>query len=160
MPAASTTVPDAVTALLAVCTAALAGTGVEVIDGAPNADTPPDEFLSVGFSRDDEDAPVEGTTTDEGNYSSSEQYRIRCLLSTARGDTAAGAVAQARARCAHLHGLVAAAIRINPTLGGALTNGGRADVGGWSWLYGPTVDGVVAEVEFDVIVNAYYLGMT
>ncbi|GLW32272.1 hypothetical protein [Actinoplanes regularis] len=158
MPAAVTTVPAVLLALVQLGQTAL--TGVTVFDGAPDTDNEPAEFLSIGFSRDEDDASVDGDTTDEGNHMSSETYAVHCILSVATGDSATGAVAERRARCAELFGALAAALRADPSLGGALTAGGRATLGPWSWVYGPSSQGgTYAEVEFDVNVSAGYLGM-
>jgi hypothetical protein len=161
MPVALTTVPAVLTALVALANTTLVGQGVTVFDGAPDVDNLPDEFLAVGFTRDEDEAAVDGTTNDSGNYTSSEAYDVHCILSCASGDTDASAVAVRRARCADLWSLFAIALRSDPTLGGVLIAGARAELGSWSWIYGPRArGGVYAEVEFDVTVNAAYLGMT
>jgi hypothetical protein len=134
--------------------------GVTVYDGAPLEDPQPFEFLSIGFSRDEDDASVDGNTVSDGNYVSNESYLVHCVLSVATGDVDSNAVSARRARCAELFGLLTTALRANPTLG-VLTAGGRADMSSWSWVYGPSVQGgTFAEVEFDVQVNAGYLGMS
>jgi hypothetical protein len=165
MPNVVTTVPAVLLALVQLGQTTLAGqTGpggdpVVVLDGPPDTDQPPPEFLSIGFSRDEEEGAVDGDTVDEGNYTSSESYSVHCIVSCATGDTHATAVAERRARCNTLWGLFTTGLRADPTLGGTLTGGGRAALGRWSWIYGPTTDGTVAEVEFDVAVTAGYLGM-
>lgn len=158
MSATVTTVPAVLLALIQLGQAALPG--VTVFDGAPDTDNEPGEFLSIGFSRDEEDASVDGDTADEGNHVTSEAYAVHCILSVATGDLEAGAVAARRARCAELFGAFAGALRADPALGGALAAGGRADLGSWSWVYGPTsAGGTYAEVEFDVNVAAGFLGL-
>jgi hypothetical protein len=159
MPAALTTVPAVLSALVALGNATLAAESVTVYDGAPDVDNLPDEFLSIGFSRDEEDASVEGASTDDGNYTSSESFAVHCTLSVATGDVDSGGVAARRTRCAALFALFATALRADPTLGGALTAAqGKATLGAFSWAYGPATTGTFAEVEFDVTVSAYYLG--
>jgi hypothetical protein len=166
VPNVLTTVPAVLTALVQLGQTTLAGqTGpkgglVTVFDGPPNTDSPPDEFLSIGFSRDEDDGAVDGDTTDEGNHTSSETYSVHCILSCATGDTHTGAVAERRARCNTLWALFAAGLRADPTLGGVLVGGAQATLSSWSWIYGPTTGGVVSEVEFDVAVTAAWLGMT
>lgn len=158
MPSTLTTVPTVLTALVALGQAALPG--VTVFDGAPHVDNEPPQFLCVGFSRDEDESSVDGTTVDEGNYTASESYAVHCILSVATGDAHATAVAEVRAACAALWSTFATALRADPALGGALT-GGRATVGSFSWIYGPSLQGgTYAEVEFDVNVAAGYLGMT
>jgi len=165
MPNVLTIVPTVLTALIQLAQTTMAGqvgpTGeaVVVLDGPPNTESPPMEFLSIGFSRDEDDGAVDGDTTDEGNRTSSESYAVHCILSCATGDTHTTAVAERRARCAALWALFAAGLRADPSLGGVLTGGGAAVLSSWSWIYGPTTAGVVAEVEFDVSVSASYLGM-
>lgn len=157
MPAVLTTVPQVLTALVALGGSTL--TGVKVYDGAPDDGDLPDEFLCVGFSRDEDDASVDGTTTDDGNRIGNETYAVHCILSVATGDTGAGQVAARRTRCAALFGAFATALRADPTLGGVLVAGAAATLGTFSWIYGPAAQGgTYAEVEFDVNVAAYYLG--
>lgn len=159
MPSTLTTVPAVLTALVNLGQASLPG--VTVYDGAPNVDNEPPQFLCVGFSRDEDESSVDGATTDEGNYTSSESYAVHCILSVATGDAHPAAVAEVRTSCAALWSTFAAALRADPTLAGTLTGGGKATVGSFSWIYGPSLQGgTYAEVEFDVNVAAWYLGMT
>lgn len=159
MPVIATTVPAVLLALIELGQAVLPE--VPVFDGAPDTDNEPPEFLSIGWSRDEEDASLDGESTDQGNYLSSEAYAVHCILSVATGDVDPGAVAARRARAAHLFGIFASALRSAPTLGDVLTAGGRAVLGPWSWIYGPSSQGgTYAEVEFDVVVSADYLGAT
>lgn len=160
MPAALTTVPAVLTALVQLAQTVVPSM-VDVYDGAPNTDAPADEYLAVGFSRDEDDASVDGDFTDQGNRTADETYLVRCLLSVATGDTEGTAVADRRARAAYLFGLFATAVRADPQLGGALTAGGTATVSAYSWIYGPAAQGgAYAEVEFDISVSAFYLGAT
>jgi hypothetical protein len=158
MPAVVTTVPLVLTALVQLGGAALPG--VQVYDGPFDEDNLAGEFLCVGFSRDEDEASVDGDSSDEGNHTSSETYAVHCILSVATGDTETGAVADRRTRCATLLGQFAAALRADPSLGSALTAGATAMLGSFSWVYGQTATGgSYAEVEFDVNVQASYLGM-
>ncbi|MDR7278932.1 hypothetical protein [Catenuloplanes atrovinosus] len=158
MPAAFTTVPDVLLALVQLGQTVLPA--VHVYDGAPESETDEDEFLSVGFSRDEDDASVDGESVDAGNRTSAETYAVHCILSVATGDSGPAAVADRRARCAQLFGAYASAIRADPSLGGVLVAGARADVASFAWIYGPTqTAGTYAEVEFDIAVQASYLGM-
>lgn len=159
MPAVVTTVPDVLTALVALGGTALPG--VQIYDGPYDDDNLADEFLCVGFSRDEDEASVDGNAVDEGNFSSGESYAVHCILSVATGDMDAGAVARRRTRCSTLLGQFAGALRADPSLAGALVAGASARLGSFSWIYGQTVSGgSYAEVEFDVEVNASYLGAT
>jgi len=157
MPTTLTTVPAALLALVALGQATLSG--VTVYDGPPDVDNLAGEFLCIGWSRDEDEAGVDGDTTDEGNGTSSETYAVHCLISVATGDVEVGAVSRRRARVAELFTTFATALRADATLGGTLTAGGMATLGTWSWVYGPATDGTYAEVEFDVNVAAVYLGM-
>lgn len=157
MPTVVTTVPAVLTALVQLGQTALPG--VTVYDGAPDVDNEPLEFLCIGFSRDEDDASVDGATSDEGNHTAGETYAVHCTLSVATGDVEDGAVADRRARCSVLLGQFVAALRANPSLGGVLTAGASATLGAFSWIYGPTAaGGTYAEVEFDIGVQASYLG--
>jgi hypothetical protein len=156
MPAIVTTVPTVLLALVQLGQTVLPD--VTVYDGPPDFDNLPPEYLCIGFSRDEDEAGVDGDTTDEGNHTSSEAYTVHCMLSVATGDT--DGIADRRARVAALFGTYAAALRADPQLGGTLTPGSSATLGTWSWIYGPSADGTFAEVEFDVNVSAGWLGMT
>lgn len=158
MPSVLTTVPQVLLALVAKAQAVLPG--VTVYDGPPDVDNLPGEFCCIGFSRDEDEASVDGGATDDGNNTASESYAVHCILSVATGDTETGGAAARRARVAELFGLFATALRADPSLGGTLTAGATATLGSWSWIYGPSTDGTYAEVEFDVNVAAYYLGAT
>jgi hypothetical protein len=157
MPTSLTTVPDVLIALVALGQATLPG--LTVYDGAPDVDNLPGEFLCVGWSRDEDEASVDGDTADDGNGTSSETYAVHCLISVATGDVEVGAVSRRRTRCAELFTTFATALRADATLGGTLAGGATATLGTWSWVYGPATDGTYAEVEFDVNVAAGYLGM-
>lgn len=160
MPALLTTVPDVLVALTALGQTSL-GAAFAVVDGTPDVDNLPGEFLAVGFSRDEDQAGVDGQLVDDGNRISSETYTVHCVLSVATGDTDAGSVAARRARAATLFSAFGIALRSDPQLGGALTAAaGRADISSTAWIYGPSLDGTYAEVAFDINVAAYYLGAT
>lgn len=157
MPAALTTVPQVLLALTQLGQAVLPD--ITVFDGPPDVDNLPGEFLCIGWSRDEDEASVDGDTSDDGNRTSSEAYAVHCMLSVATGDTETGAIAARRARAAELFGLFATALRVDPQLAGVLVAGAAATLGSWSWIYGTSADGTYAEVEFDVTVTAGYLGM-
>lgn len=157
MPADVTTVPAVLTALVALGATALPG--VQVYDGPFDGDNLADEYLCVGFSRDEDESSVDGSAIDEGNLTNGETYSVHCILSVATGDMNDGAVAARRARCSALLSLFAGALRADPSLSGALVAGASATLGTFSWIYGQTVaGGSYAEVEFDVDVTASYLG--
>lgn len=157
MPAIVSTVPAVLSALCTLGASSLPG--VEIYDGPNNEDNLPDEYLAVGYSRDEDDSSVDGSLFDEGNNTSGESYSVHCILSVATGDADAGAVANRRTRCAVLFGQFATALRADPTLGGTLVAGAKATLGAFSWIYGPSVQGgSYAEVEFDIDVTASYLG--
>ena len=159
MPALITTVPLVLTALVQLAETALPG--VQVYDGPNDEDNLPDEYCAIGYSRDEEDSSVDGGASDDGNNSASESYSVHCIISVASGDTGPGSVAARRARCATLFGQLVTALRADPALAGTLTAGARADVGDFGWIYGPSAGGgTYAEVEFDINVSAYYLGMS
>lgn len=156
MPIALTTVPDVLTALVTLGRSTL--TDLAIYDGPPDVDNLPGEFLSIGWSRDEDEAAVDGESSDDGNHTSSETYQVHCIISVATGDTDTGAIAARRARCATLFSQYATALRTDPQLGGVLVAGASATLGAFSWIYGPSEDGTYAEVEFDIAVTAGYLG--
>lgn len=159
MPAILTTVPAVLAALVKLGEdTLLTPEKVTVYDGPPDVDNLPAEFLCIGFTRDEDEASVDGSTTDDGNHISSESYAVHCMLSVNTGDMGPRAVGDRRTRCAALLGLFATALRNDPSLGQVLTAGARATLSDFSWIYGPSTDGTYAEVEFDVNVAAFYLG--
>lgn len=160
MPTLVTTVPLVLNALVALGATALPG--VKVYDGPNDEDNLPGEFFAVGYSRDEDEASVDGNAADEGNRTGSEAYSVHCIISVATGDVDGAAVAARRARCAALFGQFATALRADPALGGTLVAGAMATLGSFSWIYGQTGQqaGTYAEVEFDVDVTASYLGAT
>lgn len=157
MPAALTTVPQVLLALVQLGQTVLPG--VQVYDGPPDTDNLPPEFLCVGWSRDEDESSVDGDTSDDGNRTSSEAYTVHCIMSVSTGDVETGAIADRRTRVAELFGIYATALRADPQLAGTLAAGAAATLGTWSWIYGPSTEGSYAEVEFDVGVTAGYLGM-
>jgi hypothetical protein len=159
MPALVTTVPAVLSALYALGVTALPG--VHVYDGPNNEENLPDEFLAVGYSRDEDESSVDGSLVDEGNNTSGESYSVHCILSVATGDADDSAVANRRTRCSALFSQFATALRADPSLGGTLVAGAKATLGSFAWIYGPSSQGgSYAEVEFDVDVTASYLGAT
>lgn len=160
MPLLATTVPAVVDALVQIGRTYL--TDVTTYDGPPDTDNLADEFFCVGFSRDEDEASVDGSAGRGENLMTSESYTVHCILSVATGDTDDAAVSARRARCAALFAVLAARIRDDPALGGALQADGTASIGDFSWIYGQTNQGggSYAEVEFDVVVTAGYLGAT
>ena len=158
MPNVVTTVPAVLTKLVQLGTATLAAQNITAWLGpAPAGEL--GDYLSIGFSRDEDEAGVDGTTTDDGNRISSESYTVHCLLSLATGDVDPAAVAALLARADTAWTAWAGALRGDPTLGGVLTAGGMAVAGSWSWVFGPSAEGgVYAEVDHDVEVSAGYLG--
>src|ERR1051326_491190 len=127
MPLTLTTVPAVLAALIDLGASVLPA-GVVTIDGTPDTDNLPTEFLAVGVSRDEDEPGVDGALSDEGNGTASETYTVRCVLSTATGDTGTQAVRDRRTRTAALFSTYAGAVRADPYLGGVLVAGGRADI--------------------------------
>jgi hypothetical protein len=158
MPLTVTTVPAVVDALVQLATTHLVG--VTVFDGPYNSDDIPDEFFCVGFSRDEEDASVDGVASRTENLMTAETYAVHCILSVATGDTDRAAIAERRTRCGTLFALFAVKLRSDPQLAGALQADGTATITDFSWIYGPAETGSYAEIEFDVSVTAGYLGAT
>ena len=158
MPMAMTTVPAVLSALVALGQAVLPA--VTVFDGAPDIDNLPDTFLSIGWSRDEDEPGVDGDLEDQGNYSASESYAVHCVLSVATGDTGGTAVADRRTEVMALWTAFGTALRADPSIGGALGPSiSRAVLGSFAWVYGQTAaGGTFAEIEFDIDVTAEYLG--
>lgn len=160
MPDIATTVPAVLDGLVAMATAAMPA-GVVVRDG-PAQDTDLDgDYLAIGHSESEDEGGVDGVTTGMENYLEAESYSVHCLLSVATGDVDAAAVRNRRLRVAELYGLLARALRADPTLGGVLPHaqGGEARMGRWSWIFGPSADGgTSASIAFDVDVSAPWLG--
>jgi hypothetical protein len=135
----STTVPAALTALVALAAAALPS--VQVFDGPPTTDLP-DTYLLVGFA---EGGPaVTGQQITEGGGLTEEVYDIACQLSVYSGDTD---IATTRGQAAGLFDTLATALAGADKLGGAV---GFADLSGFDWTQDQASEGAVVTVDFTV----------
>lgn len=149
----SSSVPAAITALLAAFNAstALGGAGVLVRDGPQLAATSTVEAVAVGYSTPQNPVAVTGTTVPEGQGTGPdrERYAITC---TAEVIDPGGDIAAARTRAYALHAACGAAIAADHRLGGTVL---RAVPGMGSLTQQQTTRGALARIVFPVQVDAY-----
>jgi hypothetical protein len=147
----SSSVPAAITALLATFTAAPALAGTEVRDGPQLRATSVTEGVAVGYAGAQGQAAVTGTSTPEGlgTGPDRERYAITC---TAEVVDTGGDIAAARNRAYALHAACGAAIAVDHTLGGKVL---RAVPGMGSLTQQQSTRGALARVVFPVTVDAY-----
>lgn len=151
----SSSVPAAITALLAAFTASAslgaAVPPVAVRDGPQLTAAEAVEGVAVGYAPGQNAAVVTGTATPEGlgTGPDRERYAITC---TAEVLDTTGDIAAARARAYALHAACGAAIGADHTLGGKVL---RAVPGPGSLTQQQTTRGALARVVFPVTCDAY-----
>jgi hypothetical protein len=149
----ASTVPAAISALLAAFTAAPGLAGTEVRDGPEPPDTSAVEAVYVGWDGDGTHASDAWTAqeTPEGlsGQADRESYAVHCCVMVLNGD---GDLAAARARALALRAAAGAAVKADQRLGGAVM---RATFGAGAGRQVPTVNGMKVTVLFDVDVDAF-----
>lgn len=146
-PTHATTVPDALTALVA---AFRTVPGIDVTDGPPVSSVGQD-FVAVGFTGD----PSEDAVTfrfDEADAAlgrAGESYDVACVLSSTRGDSTFAAV---RPIVFGLFAQLRAAVAADRKLGGAVS---LARVSGGSVIHDVAGKGAVVSIPFTVHVQAW-----
>jgi molybdopterin-biosynthesis enzyme MoeA-like protein len=143
-------VPDAIDALVAVFTAALAQTDVTIRDGASVSQARVTDLLSVGYTGTEEnDVDHVVSTEGLGGSPDREQFTIRCAAACLRGGTD---LAAARRRAYEIFGRAAAAITENRTLNQTVM---RAMVDSTSLTQDQSDKGAQAVVTFSVTCDSY-----
>ena len=147
----SSSVPAAVTALVAAFKASVALAGVLVLDGPGLTAAGGVEGIAVGWAGDPNSPAVTGTASPEGlgTGGDREQYAVTC---TAIVVDPGGDVAAARTRAYQLHAACGAAIAADHTLAGAVL---RASLGIGSLTQQQTTAGALARVSFPVNCEAF-----
>ena len=147
----ASTVPGAITALLAAFTAALPG--VEVRDGPQPSDTSADEAVYVGWDGDPSYGGDAWTSQEAaaglGGVPNQESYSVHCSAMVLNHDEDLPA---ARARALALRAAAGAAIAADPKLGGAVM---RASFSAGSGRQVPVGAGIKVFVLFDVDCDAF-----
>lgn len=142
--------PDAMDALVAVFTAALASDGVAVRDGASVSQARVQEIVSVGYTGAEDENDADATLLTEGlGDPSREQFTIRCAAAALKGGTDLSA---ARKRAYELLTAAGEALSANRTLNGAVM---RATIGSHSLNQDQTDAGAQAVVVFTVECDSY-----
>lgn len=152
---ATSRVPAAIEALLAIWRAAPGLAGVEILDGPPTVDQSAADYLSVGWSPSSELA-VEFTQefNAAGARTRDEEFSILCFLDTWTGDTD---VAMRRTRAFDLLAVCEETIRASssnptaPNLNGAVL---WAEIASGSLMQANTDQGVRAAIPFIVACRA------
>lgn len=121
---ATSAVPGAVSALLAIAQAAAGFEGVPITDGPPTGDMADQEFVAIGWQPDSEESvQITQVFAYAGARSRDEEFSILCWIDTWTGDAD---VSARRARAFELLGVLETAIRASggsptaPTLNGTV----------------------------------------
>lgn len=121
---ATSALPGAITALLAILNASTGLDGVVVSDGPPTTDIATEDFLAVGWSgTEDQGADLVQEFNSAGARTRDEQFTIACVIDVWSGDDGFAVV---RARAFQILGVVEQAIRASglnpaaPTLNGTV----------------------------------------
>lgn len=152
---ATSAVPGAIDALLAILRAAPALSEVQVLDGPPVGDQSAHDYVAVGWQPDSEEAvQLEQTFNAAGARTRDEDFAILCWVDTWTGDSE---VRARRLRAFELLGVIESAIRASgpnptaPTLDGAVL---WAHVTAGTLKQANTNDGVRAGIAFTVSCRA------
>jgi hypothetical protein len=147
----ASTVPAAITGLMAQFTLAGGLAGVDIRDGPALGNEAATEVLSVGWQGDTEGAAVTNEPTAEGLAAAPdrERYSVHCAVAVLDGGAD---VATARARAYEIQAAAGAAILEDQTLGGAVMN---AMTGATHLRQQQGEHGVTVTVLFDVDCDAF-----
>jgi|SRR5215475_4089218 len=146
------TVPDALAALVAMCSAAPDLEGVQVSDGPPlTTGDDPNQVVAIGHSPGEDVDAVEmtGQFGDLGSSRDREQYTIHCSLGVLNGDRDTLA---ARTRAYEIYDAVGFLIADDPTLRKTVMN---ARLGSHNLRQSDTTGGLLARVNFSIDVDAF-----
>jgi hypothetical protein len=145
-----TTVPTAIDYLVTTLTA-LSGhaghvlEGAQIVDGEPGPNIETDE-VAIGWAA--EQTNADGQVTPAGLYSDAESYLIYNQVTVLEDD----GPKQCRDRCFALFGAVIAAVKADPSLGGAVLN---ARLEFFDFQHVLTDDGRLASIVFAVRCEAF-----
>lgn len=145
----SSTVPDALNALVSTFAAAVPDTAV--IDGPTVGSRGLSEAVVVGWTGGDNDTAVEANLApgDLSVISDREQYTVHCMVSALNG---ASSISAARGRVYALFALLGAALAADPSLGGVVMTS-RMVSGNLSQEQAQ--QGAIADLLFDVECDAF-----
>ena len=152
MPAWSSQVPDAITALLAAFRAAPALAGTDVRDGPVVTGSAALETVLVGWTgQPDDQLAADATVNPEvlGDADDRELFTIRCAALVLNGQND---MAAARTRAYALHAACGAVVRADRRLSGTV---GDSHMGPHALRQRPTPDGIVATVTFTVTCDTF-----
>lgn len=146
---ATSTIPAAISGLLATLRPSPGLTGVIVYDGPPMTAEQSD-WVAVGFDPIDLTTSVDASQVPAslGNRAREESYQIACSLASWSGDED---MAARRARALDLFAAVEAALRTDITLGGAVRT---AQIASYSLTQEQTTQGASVGVRFRVACSA------
>lgn len=148
----TSTVPAAMTNLVAIFRAEAGLAGVTIRDGPELTDAAATEVLAVGYLGPDDDSTASGAYAfgDLSARTSRETYTIVCAIAVAHGDEED--VTGARARALALYNAAGNALTNNITLRGAVM---KAGLGGWSLRQDQATGGMYERLRFEVTVDAF-----
>jgi hypothetical protein len=122
---------------------------VTVYYGPTPVTDPPRTFVVVGYSEDEDQSAIVGSTERWGGEGvPAEDYSIACYISTWDGDS--DDLRPKLVECAAVYDILTAAVRADRTLAGAIQPPGLAEIGGFSWTLDQLEDGAICQVEFQV----------
>lgn len=149
----TSSVPNAIDALVQAFTTTPELDGVAVYDGPVVTQAGKLEAITVGFNGDETPgaSAVDGQSSREGLAigRDREQYTIQCSASVLNGS---GDISAARRRAYELYGLVGGVLAADQRLGGAVMT---TQLGAARLVQDQTADGAVATVEFGIDCDAF-----
>ena len=148
----ASTLPQAMTNLVAILKAEAGLAGVTIKDGPEVTDSDATEVLAVGYLGPDDDSSASGEYAfgDLGSATNRESYTINCAIAVAYGDE--GDIAGARARAFAIYAAAGKAVTDNITLRKAVM---KADLGAWSLRQDMATGGMYQRLRFDVTCDAF-----
>jgi hypothetical protein len=156
--AGNTSIPAAINGAydLVVSALSVAKPDVTVYYGPMPVTDPPRTFVVVGYSEDEDQTAIQGTTERWGGEGTpAEDYAIACYVSTWDGDS--DDLRTKLTDTAAVYDVITAAVRADRTLKGAIQPPGLAEIGTFSWVMDQLEDGAVVQVAFDIHVTSAVL---
>lgn len=154
----STSIPAAINGAFDLVSSAMsvALPNVTVYYGPMPVTDPPRTIVVVGYSEDEDQTAVQGTTERFGGEGAPmEDYAITCFIQTLDGDS--DDLRSKMTETAAAYDVITAAVRADRTLRGAIQPPGLAEIGGFSWVMDQLEDGAYAQVSFEIKVTSAVL---
>lgn len=156
--AGATSIPAAINGAFDLVSSALSSAfpAVTVYYGPTPVTDPPRTFVVVGYSEDEDQSAIQGSTTRFGGEGTpQEDYAITCFIQTWDGDS--DDLRTKMNDTAAVYDVITAAVRADRTLHGAIQPPGLAELGGFSWVLDQLEDGAYAQVSFEIQITSAVL---